>query len=231
MDWDHKEDIREWVAEQAAVDIGSTVPGLKHSLVIAGEVHHLPAIAPLYDIMTVKSEMPDFSDDDEYLPRYETLQANRQKRREAWKAALPDITVQLRDRQIRMLSDLVDKLAAKGTMEETAEQILAAALGQNAKADANDQEHEHEHAQAVDATALEVEAEPASATGTEQMKVLRRAEHPQVRALHALYAAVTDVRAIFTCRMLTCYMVQPLSPLICHCASCRSVQAEQMVVR
>ena len=158
---------------------------------IVGELLALPAVAPLLDLQPPGHEgyaaFDDVSDDEYYYgakdrAAREEYNANREK---AWKEALPDIIVQLRDRQIWILSDLVDKLAAKGTLQKTAAQILDAL--------------EHE----LDGSPVHVNVkkeENGPEEALQRVKDLQQAHHPQVRALRALYAALTDLRAVFSCR-------------------------------
>lgn len=191
-DWNRKGAMRSCITARAAVDIPSTIHALKGSMNIAGELLALPAVAPLLDLQApVHDGYGTFDDDvsdDEYYydagdrAAREEYRANREM---AWKEALPDIIVQLRDRQIWILSDLVDKLAAKGTVQKTAAQILDT-LGHD-----------------PDASPVHVKVEKEE-NGPEEalqrVKELQQAHHPQVRALRALYAALTDLRAVFSCR-------------------------------
>ena len=89
---------------------------------LTGDILHLPAAQALLAI--IPPAYKHYHDDN--FAAYQTEMMNCNKLREATlTACLPELTRQLRDRQIEIFSDLVDKLAAKGSAPQTSAELLA----------------------------------------------------------------------------------------------------------
>lgn len=197
--------------------IPSAVPELSRKrFSFVGEVHQLPAAQPFFDLVAPSRE--DYPDYVDWVLVQDDFDKNRDR---AFKKALPDITVQLRDRQIAILSDLVDKLAEQGTIETTSAQILATIADtepptndedvEEAAGSGSDGEGDDHAVKAEDVDhSMSSGEEPAGKTAAttsgsietskERMQKLKASSNPQVQALRALYANITGFRAVFLCR-------------------------------